>query len=93
MMVSKGEPLGLQHGNRRYRGSDGSPPEAEGPSGGGSASASAAESRYADPIQTFIVTVQAVILQPVEFFRGTLRQGDFITPLSSRSSAMSWPRS
>jgi hypothetical protein len=80
MMVAKGEPLGLQHGNRRYRGSDGSPPEA-------------AESRYADPIQNFIVTVQAVILQPVEFFRGTLRQGATSPPLSSRSSAMSRPRS
>jgi hypothetical protein len=44
-------------------------------------SAAAAEFRYTDPVQTFIATVQAVVLRPVDFFSGILRQGDFINPL------------
>jgi hypothetical protein len=43
--------------------------------------ATGAEFRYTDPVQTFISTVQAVVLQPVNFFRGILRQGDYINPL------------
>jgi len=39
------------------------------------------EFRYTDPVQTFIATVQAVVLRPVDFFRGILRQGDLINPL------------
>ena len=39
------------------------------------------EFRYTDPVQSFISTVQRVVLQPVDFFRGILRQGDFINPL------------
>jgi len=39
------------------------------------------EFRYTDPVQTFIGTVQAIVLDPVNFFRGILRQGDFINPL------------
>src|SRR5215216_4614256 len=39
------------------------------------------EFRYTDPVQSFISTVQRVVLQPVEFFRGILRQGDLINPL------------
>jgi hypothetical protein len=39
------------------------------------------EFRYTDPVQTFISTVQRVVLQPVDFYRGILRQGDFINPL------------
>ena len=62
--------------------SGGSPREPGGPppsraSGG----AAGAEFRYTDPVQTFISTVQGVVLQPVDFFRGILRQGDFINPL------------
>jgi hypothetical protein len=40
-----------------------------------------AEFRYTDPVQTFISTVQGVVLQPANFFRGILRQGDFLNPL------------
>jgi hypothetical protein len=62
-------------------GSEGPPPRSEGPSPGASRSAAAAEFRYTDPVQTFIATVQAVVLRPVDFFSGILRQGDFINPL------------
>ena len=46
-----------------------------------SGGAAAAEFRYTDPVQSFINTVQGVVLQPVNFFSGILRQGDFINPL------------
>ncbi|HLL97696.1 MAG TPA: hypothetical protein VK276_01400 [Rubrobacteraceae bacterium] len=59
----------------------GSPPGPVGPSLGASGSAAGAEFRYTDPVQTFIATVQGVVLQPVSFFRGILRQGDFVNPL------------
>ena len=63
-------------------GSSGDSPQGPGrPSPGPSRSAAGAEFRYTDPVQTFIATVQAVVLQPVDFFRGILRQGDFINPL------------
>jgi hypothetical protein len=61
--------------------SGGSPRGGGGPSPGPSRSAAAAEFRYTDPVQTFIAAVQAVVLRPVDFFRGILRQGDFINPL------------
>ncbi len=47
----------------------------------GAQSAATAEFRYTDPVQTFIATVQAAVLRPVDFFRGILRQGDLINPL------------
>ncbi len=47
----------------------------------GARAGAAAEFRYTDPVQTFIATVQAVVLRPVDFFRGILRQGDLINPL------------
>ncbi len=53
----------------------GSPPSRTSGVGAGS------EFRYTDPVQTFISTVQGVALRPVTFFRGILRQGDFINPL------------
>src|SRR5919202_2134467 len=52
-----------------------------GPSPRTSGSATGAEFRYTDPVQTFTNTVQAVVLQPANFFRGILRQGDFFNPL------------
>jgi hypothetical protein len=55
-------------------GPGGAPPRTSG-------SAAAAEFRYTDPVQTFTSTVQGVVLQPANFFRGILRQGDFINPL------------
>jgi hypothetical protein len=62
-------------------GNSGGSPESPGGSPRGTQSAAAAEFRYTDPVQTFIATVQAVVLRPVEFFRGILRQGDLINPL------------
>ena len=62
-------------------GTGGSSPGPAGPSPGASGSAAAAEFRYTDPVQTFIATVQAVVLRPVEFFRGIPRNGDLINPL------------
>src|SRR5215212_5253130 len=49
------------------------PPRASGGAG--------AEFTYQDPVQSFIGTVQRVVTQPADFFRGILRQGDFINPL------------
>ncbi len=50
------------------------PPRTSGVADGG-------EFNYQDPVQSFIGTVQRVVLQPVDFFRGIQRQGDFINPL------------
>ena len=61
--------------------SGGPPPDSGGSSAGPSRSAAAAEFRYTDPVQTFIATVQAVVLRPGDFFGGILRQGDYINPL------------
>ena len=61
--------------------SGGPPPGSGGPPPGPSGSAAAAEFRYTDPVQTFIATVQTVVLRPVDFFRGILRRGDLINPL------------
>ena len=57
------------------------PPRSGGPSPGASRSAAAIEFNYQDPVQSFIAAVQAVVLRPVDFFRGILRQGDLINPL------------
>ncbi|MFL5991543.1 MAG: hypothetical protein ACJ73W_06055, partial [Rubrobacteraceae bacterium] len=57
------------------------PPRSGGPSPGPSRSAAAIEFNLQDPVQSFIATVQAVVLRPVDFFRGILRQGDLINPL------------
>ena len=43
--------------------------------------AAGAEFRYTDPVQSFISTVRRVVLQPVDFYRGIQRQGDFLNPL------------
>ncbi|HKH10582.1 MAG TPA: YIP1 family protein [Rubrobacter sp.] len=63
-------------------------PAASGGSGGGSgatppgASASTGgEFDYRDPIQSFVGTVRRLVLEPVAFFRGMTRQGDFVNPL------------
>ena len=55
-------------------GSGGPPPRVSGGVSGG-------EFNYQDPVQSFISTVQRVVLQPVDFFRGVPRRGDFINPL------------
>ena len=63
-------------------GTGGSPREPGGPPPSRTSGVAAgAEFRYTDPVQTFITTVQSIVLQPVDFFRGILRQGDFVNPL------------
>ena len=47
-----------------------------GPVGG-----SGGEFNLQDPVNSFISTVRGVILNPVGFFRGIARQGDFVNPL------------
>ncbi len=63
-------------------------PAGSGGSGGGTgvpppgASATAGgEFDYRDPIQSFVSTVRRLVLEPVAFFRGMTRQGDFVNPL------------
>src|SRR3712207_4554514 len=63
-------------------GAGGSPREPGGPPPSRTSGVAAgAEFNYTDPVQSFISTVQAIVLRPVDFFRGILRQGDFINPL------------
>jgi hypothetical protein len=62
-------------------GSGGSPSEPSSPPPRTSGVAAGGEFNYQDPVQSFIGTVQRVVLQPVDFYRGILRQGDFINPL------------
>lgn len=54
-------------------GSGGAPPRMAAAAGG--------EFDYRDPVQSFVRTTTAIITQPVAFFRGMQRQGDFINPL------------
>jgi hypothetical protein len=56
------------------RGPSTPPPRTSGVAQGG-------EFNYTDPVQSFISTVQRVALHPADFYRGILRQGDFINPL------------
>jgi len=63
-------------------------PSASGGSGGGTGvrppggSASAGgEFDYKDPVQSFVSTVRRLVLEPVAFYRGMTRQGDFVNPL------------
>jgi len=53
-------------------GSGGAPP---------SMAAAGGEFDYRDPVQSFVRTVTAIVTQPVAFFRGMQRQGDFVNPL------------
>jgi hypothetical protein len=62
-------------------GSGGSPSEPSSPPPRTSGVSAGGEFYYQDPVQSFISTVQRVVLQPVDFYRGILRQGDFINPL------------
>ncbi len=55
-------------------GTSGPPPRTSGVAAGG-------EFDYRDPVQSFVTTVQRVVLQPVDFYRGLQRGGDFINPL------------
>src|SRR5215210_8664666 len=63
-------------------GGSGDPPSGEsGPPPRTSGVAAGGEFTYTDPVQSFISTVQRVVLQPADFYRGILRQGDFVNPL------------
>lgn len=42
---------------------------------------STTEFDYTDPVQSFVDTATAVVKQPVGFFSGMRRQGDFVNPL------------
>lgn len=58
--------------------------EAGGPAGGparGPAGSPGGEFNLQDPINSFIGTVRALVVNPVGFFRGIPRQGDFVNPL------------
>jgi hypothetical protein len=60
-------------------GAGGSPPS--GPPPRVSGGAPGGEFNYQDPVQSFTSTVQRVVLQPVDFYRGIQRRGDFVNPL------------
>jgi hypothetical protein len=59
---------------------DGAGRSTRGPARGPGGS-SGGEFNLQDPINSFISTVRAVVLNPVGFFRGIARQGDFVNPL------------
>lgn len=64
-------------------GTQGSGGSAGGPGGRspGMTGAPGGEFDYRDPVQSFIRTVTAVVTQPVPFFNGLRKQGDFVNPL------------
>ena len=47
----------------------------------GTSSSAGGEFDYRDPIQSFVVTVRRLVLEPVTFFRAMNRQGDYVNPL------------
>jgi hypothetical protein len=47
----------------------------------GAPASAGGEFDYRDPVQSFVVTVRRLVLEPVAFFRGMNRQGDFVNPL------------
>ncbi len=59
----------------------GSPSEPSSPPPRTAGAATGGEFNYQDPVQSFISTVQRVVLDPVNFFRGIRRRGDFLNPL------------
>lgn len=48
--------------------------------GGGGTPVPGSEFNLADPVNSFITTTLRVLTQPVNFFRGIMRRGDFINP-------------
>src|SRR5215211_114817 len=68
-------------GSGGTEGPGGSPSGPSAPPPRTSGVAQAGEFTYTDPVQSFISTVQRVVLQPAEFYRGIMRSGDFINPL------------
>lgn len=67
--------------NTGSSGSSGPPPPPPRQSGPASSSGSAGEFNLSDPVQSFISTVRGVVLDPVGFFRGMQKSGDFVNPL------------
>lgn len=60
----------------------GEPPRSSpGPAGGGPTGGSGGEFTLSDPLGSFISTARNVVLNPVGFFRGIARRGDFVGPL------------
>ena len=62
-----------------YGGDEGGRPPrgpARGPAGG-----PGVEFNLQDPVNSFVGTVRALVLNPVGFFRGIARRGDFVNPL------------
>ena len=58
--------------------------EAGGPTGGperGPVGGPGGEFNLQDPVNSFIGTVRSLVLNPVGFFRGIPRQGNFVNPL------------
>ncbi len=53
------------------------PPRQSGPSTSGASG----EFNLSDPVQSFIRTVRGVVLNPVGFFRGMQKSGDYVNPL------------
>lgn len=47
----------------------------------GTSASAGGEFDYKDPIQSFVVTVRRLVLEPANFFRAIRRRGDFINPL------------
>ncbi len=47
----------------------------------GASASAGGEFDYRDPVQSFVVAVRRLVLEPVAFFRGMNRQGDFVNPL------------
>ncbi len=47
----------------------------------GMSASAGGEFDYRDPTQSFVTTVRRLVVEPVAFFRGMNRQGDFVNPL------------
>lgn len=61
-----------------FGGEGGGPPRGPAP---GPAGSSGVEFNLQDPVNSFVNTVRAVVLDPVGFYRSIRRQGDFVNPL------------
>lgn len=62
-------------------GESGPPPPPRNEPSGASVGGAAGEFNLSDPVQSFISTVRGVVLNPVGFFRGMRKSGDFVNPL------------
>ncbi|MGH3090461.1 MAG: YIP1 family protein [Rubrobacteraceae bacterium] len=67
--------------NTGSSGSSGPPPPPRNEPSASSSGVSAGEFNLSDPVQSFISTVRGMVLNPVGFFRGMRKSGDFVNPL------------